>query len=339
MDEITESIPSPGINKGLSLAEVAAIAYRHGPITLRLALTIGICTDTIKTFLKRPCGSPQGRFFLVFPLQKGTLKMNTYHASTGLSIEGLGYTRHGTGPERVLALHDWLGDHSSYDSVIPYLDGAMFSYVFADLRGYGKSIQLTGNYTIQEIAADCLKLADSLGWQRFHLLGHSMTGMAVQRITADAPSRIKSVIAVCPISAAGNPLNDEALNFFASTGESDDNFCRLIKYVSGGLSDQWAKVKLRQNRETVSPACRLGYLTMFTKTNFVDDVRGLETPYLIVIAERDPGLDEELMTKTFLSWYPNAELLTIPNCGHYPMQECPPYFATIVEKFLHREIK
>ncbi|WP_368041760.1 alpha/beta fold hydrolase [Burkholderia lata] len=26
--------------------------------------------------------------------------------------------------------------------------------------------------------------------------------------------------------------------------------------------------------------------------------------------------------------------MTIPNCGHYPMQECPPYFAMIVEDFL-----
>ncbi|MQR02447.1 alpha/beta fold hydrolase [Glaciimonas sp. GS1] len=265
--------------------------------------------------------------------------MNPNNASIQPVIEGLGYTQHGTGPECVLVLHDWLGDHTSYDSVIPYLDGAMFTYVFADLRGYGKSFHITGNYTVQEIAADCLKLADSLGWQHFHLMGHSMTGMAVQRIAADAPSRIKSVVAVCPISAAGNQMNDEALNFFASTGESDDNFRRLIKYVSGGLSDQWANAKLRQNRETVAPACRLGYLNMLTKTNFVNDVRGLEMPYLIVIAERDPGLDEDAMKNTFLAWYPNAELLTIPNCGHYPMQECPPYFATIIEKFLHSQIR
>jgi len=260
--------------------------------------------------------------------------MNQHDSLIQASTARLGYVQHGTGPECVLVMHDWLGDHTSYEPVMPYLDGASFTYVFVDLRGYGKSIHICGNYNVQEIAADCLTLADRLGWQRFHLIGHSMTGMATQRIAADVPSRIKSAIAVCPISAAGNQLNEEALSFFSSTGESDDAFRRLIKFVTGGLSDQWADVKLRQNRERVAAGCRSGYLEMVTKTNFVEDVRGLETPYLIITGEKDPGLGEEAMKNTFLAWHPNATLLSIPNCGHYPMQECPPYFAMLIENFL-----
>ena len=114
----------------------------------------------------------------------------------------LSTTLHGTGSEHVLVLHDWNGDHTNYDPMLEYLDRATFTYAFADLRGYGKSQHLLGEYTVQEISRDCLRLADTLGWQRFHVLGHSMTGMAVQRIAADAPARIKSAIAVCPMSAA-----------------------------------------------------------------------------------------------------------------------------------------
>ena len=73
---------------------------------------------------------------------------------------------------------------------------------------------------------------------------------------------------------------------------------------------------------------------MFSKTNFVADVRGNRTSFQVVVAENDTGLDEAAMRETFLAWHPNAELTVIPNCGHYPMQECPPYFATIVERFL-----
>lgn len=260
--------------------------------------------------------------------------MNPRNCPDRSSTADLGYVRYGTGPECVLVMHDWLGDHTSYDCLMPYLDGTAFTYVFADLRGYGKSIELTGRYTVEEIAADCLALADRLGWQRFHVMGHSMTGMATQRIAADAPSRIKSAIAVCPVSAAGNQLTDEALAFFASTGENDDAFRQLIKFVTGGLSDQWANVKLRQNRRTVASGCRSGYLAMLTKTHFVDDIRGLETPFLILVGEKDPGLGEDAMRTTFLAWHPNAELQQIPNCGHYPMQECPPYFAGVIENFL-----
>lgn len=248
----------------------------------------------------------------------------------------IGYTQLGNGTEHVLVLHDWNGDHTNYDPIVPYLDGVTFTYAFVDLRGYGKSKAIAGDYTVREIALDCLRLADTLGWQRFHVIGHSMTGMATQRVAADAPSRIKSAIAVCPISAAGSPAPAEAVRFFASTTRDDDAFRRLIKFVSGGLSEQWVEAKLRQNRASVAPECRAGYLDMFTKTHFVDEVRGLATPFLVVIGDKDPGLDEAAMTNTFLAWHPNAELLTITNCGHYPMQQCPPYFATIIENYLRQ---
>ncbi|HEY4943329.1 MAG TPA: alpha/beta hydrolase [Rhizomicrobium sp.] len=248
----------------------------------------------------------------------------------------IGHTQHGSGPEHVLVIHDWNGDHSNYDPVLAYLDGDAFTYAFVDLRGYGKSRDITGDYTVGEISRDCLGLADRLGWQRFHVVGHSMTGMATQRIAADAPARVKSAIAVCPMSAAGSPAPEEALKFFASTTTSDDAFRRLITFVSGGLSGQWAEAKLRQNRATVNPACRAGYLAMFSRTNFVDEVRGLATPFLVVVGDHDPGIDAAAMQQTFLAWHPNAELSAIPNCGHYPMQECPPYFATAIENFLRK---
>lgn len=247
---------------------------------------------------------------------------------------GLGYLQHGTGPECVMVLHDWLGDRTNYTALLPYLDEAAFTYVFVDLRGYGESIHLSGACTVDEISADCLALADRLGWQRFHVIGHSMTGMATQRLAADAPSRIRSAIAVCPVSAAGNRLNDDARAFFASTTVDDDAFRRLVRFVTGGLSARWADVKLRQNRERVAPDCRLAYLDMLTGTDFVDDIRGLDTRFLVIVGDKDPGLDAAAMQATFLAWHPNARLVTIPNCGHYPMQECPPYFAMIVEDFL-----
>jgi len=38
--------------------------------------------------------------------------------------------------------------------------------------------------------------------------------------------------------------------------------------------------------------------------------------------------------KTASARHPNARLVTIPNCGHYPTQEYPPYFAMVIEDFL-----
>ena len=238
--------------------------HRRTEIGARIAHSIGSHYDD-RNF-KTPSPSAGRAFSFWLSPTKKDLEMNRLVLSTQSSSAGLGYVQHGTGPECVLVMHDWLGDHSNYDAAIPYLDGTRFTYVFVDLRGYGLSMQLSGAYTVEEIAADCLDLADRLGWQRFHLVGHSMTGMATQRIAADAPSRIKSAIAVCPISAAGNRLSPEALAFFTTTGDSDDAFRRLVKYVTGGLSDRWADFKLRQNRAMIAPECRSGGIPKHART-------------------------------------------------------------------------
>lgn len=256
-----------------------------------------------------------------------------YHAA---SAGRLGHVRLGNGPIPVLVLHDWLGDHDNYAALMPWLDAQAFSYVFADLRGYSHSMTLQGEYTVAEVAADCLRLADALGWTRFHVIGHSMTGMITQRLATDAPSRIASAIAVCTVSAAGNRLAPEAHAFFVSTIDEDAALARLFAFVTAGLCETWVRHKVRQNRERVAPGCRAGYLQMLTTADFVDEVRGLQTPMLVLVGDRDPGLDAAAMQHSFLAWHPHAQLQVIDGCGHYPMQECPLRFATLIEGFLKR---
>jgi 3-oxoadipate enol-lactonase len=111
----------------------------------------------------------------------------------------LGFTSYGNGPVRVLVLQDWFCDHSSWDAARPYLTPSRFSYIFADLRGYGTSREIEGNYTLEEAAGDAIALADKLGWNRFSLIGHWMSGLIVQRIAQLAPGRISRIVAIAPV--------------------------------------------------------------------------------------------------------------------------------------------
>lgn len=250
----------------------------------------------------------------------------------------IGHVVIGDGPHPVLVLHDWNGDHTTWAPTFPYLDRATFTWVFVDLRGYGLSRAIAGAHTLDEIAADCLDLADRLGFARFHVVGHSMTGMATQRLAVDAPERVVGAVAICPVSAAGGGLDEAAAAFFARTIDDDDAFRRLIRFVSGGLGAGWVEVKLRQNRERVDPACRADYLEMFATANFVDEVVGDETPFRVVVGDHDPGLDAVRMRETFLAQQRHADLVVIGNCGHYPMQECPPRLVEVMEEHLRRHL-
>src|SRR5215467_15896582 len=75
-----------------------------------------------------------------------------------------------------MALHGWCGSARGWGSLPDYLDGSAFTYVFPDLRGYGGRRDVTGEFTMAEAAADALALADELGWERFAMIGHSMSG-------------------------------------------------------------------------------------------------------------------------------------------------------------------
>ncbi|WP_144633661.1 alpha/beta fold hydrolase [Bordetella genomosp. 13] len=253
---------------------------------------------------------------------------------SSITPAALGYVQYGSGPAHVLVLHDWLGDRANYDAIIPHLDGSAFTYVFADLRGYGSSMHLPGAYTVDEIAADCLALADRLGWQRFYVMGHSMTGLATQRIAADAPERVAGAIAVCAVSAAGKPLDPPSYAFFRAVATDDDAFRRLVGVVAPGLPADQVEAKLLRHRQSTAPKSRVPYLDMFVHANFAQAVHGLPTRYLVVAGEHDQGLDVDMMQRTFMVQHPNARLHVMKNCGHYPMQERPREFAELVQGFL-----
>lgn len=257
------------------------------------------------------------------------------------TTDGLGHFLHGQGAEKVLALHDWMGDAANFEPLLPYLDLGRYTYAFADLRGYGRSRHLAGPYTVEQVAADAFRLADSLGWGRFHLLGHSMSGMAVQRMalddwTADA-RRLKSVAAVTPVSANGYPADEATRKFLWDLiGHRELSELGFSLLTGQRHSANWSRRKAERHLQTASKDALEGFYRMWLETDFSADIRRarIATPLLVVGGRQDlPGFQEEHLHNTFGTWYPSSQLTFITDAGHYPMQETPVYLATLIERF------
>lgn len=251
----------------------------------------------------------------------------------------IGYTTYGSGKEGVMVLHGWFGDHTVFAPMIPYLDTDTFTYAFMDYRGYGKSRDIKGNHTMQEIALDAIELADKLGWDHFHVIGHSMGGMALIRLAVNHPDRIKSGVALNPVPASGVPLDADSQALFDGAVNSDENRRAILDFTTGNrLSRQWLDYRVESSRKTTNIDAYADYLVVWTKTNFAEESKGLETPLLVCPGEHDGALTEEVMKQTYMEWYPNATLSVLPNCGHYPMQEIPVYLATTMENFMREHV-
>ncbi len=247
----------------------------------------------------------------------------------------IGHTTAGSGREGVIVLEGWFGDCTIFDPMLPYLDGDSFTYTFVDYRGYGKSIDMAGEHSMAEISADVIALANHLDWDRFHVIGHSMGGMAMQRVALDAPGRVKSGIALTPVPASGVPLDADGEALFSGAADKDENRRNILDFTTGGrLSRQWLDWRVRCSRETTTRDAFADYLTAWTKTDFADEVKGLDIPTLVLVGEHDGALTADVMKQTYLEWLPNARLEVLPNAGHYPMQESPVWLATVMEGFL-----
>jgi 3-oxoadipate enol-lactonase len=249
----------------------------------------------------------------------------------------LGFTTVGHGPVRVLVLHDWFCDHSSWDAALPYLSLGRFTYVFADLRGYGASREIEGACTLDEAAGDAIALADKLGWKQFSLIGHSMSGLIVQRIAQLVPGRIERIAAITPVSPAGMGLDRATVDLFRSIAMASDEerFAAVASMWGTRLSETWARYKLRRWRETANPAAVAKYVELWGCANISQAARGIETPMLIVGAAQDaPPFQAPALERSMLPFYPHAKVIALADSGHYPMQEQPPLLITALERFL-----
>jgi len=249
----------------------------------------------------------------------------------------LGHTLHGHGPERVVVYHDWMGDCSSWKPVLPYLDVERFTYALTDLRGYGRSIDLSGKYNEVEAAADTLALIDHLGWDRIHLVGFSMTGMVVERLAIDVPKRIKSIVAIAAVSAAGFKMPDELRQKASDSITDEEKFHDLLDFAMGSrLSPQWKNYKLRSARKTRTLAAARGYLDMFTLHDFSSEAGRIALPFLVICGKYDlPNEQIDAQRATFTQWHDNIEFAEIES-GHYPMQEAPVRLQTLMDGFMSR---
>ena len=252
----------------------------------------------------------------------------------------IGYKTLGHGERKVLALHGWFGDETCFDPMRDALSLDEFTYAFMACRGYGLSRQQRGEYSMKEISADALDLANALEWESFSLIGHSMGGMAVQRVLADAPKRVEKLVAVTPVPASGVPFDAESWKLFEGAARSLDNRRGIIDFSTGGrLSRAWIDRIARYSAETSAVEAFAAYLQAWAKTDFHREIMGNKLPVKIIIGAHDQALTEEAMKATYLAWYPNAELEIMANAGHYPMNETPVALATSIEAFLRRDAK
>jgi 3-oxoadipate enol-lactonase len=111
------------------------------------------------------------------------------------------WEQRGSGP-RLLFCN---GSGTTLQAVRPLLDlvAAKFDLLAWDYRGLGRSVPLTGPYTMADLAADAAGLLAIAGWDVCRVLGVSFGGMVAQEFAVTNPQRVERLALACTSAGGG----------------------------------------------------------------------------------------------------------------------------------------
>ncbi len=249
----------------------------------------------------------------------------------------LGHKIIGTGKKHILFLHELMGNYKNYEAIFPYLDKENFTYIFIDLRGYGLSKHIEGEYSCDEASSDVLNLIKMLNLKEVYLVAHSMSTMIAQNIAlVDKEEKlIKSLILVTPIPACGIKMSEKSKETLLNDmKDNKGNLEEIVYSASKRHNETWAKTRIKMAYNASIVKARVGYMNMYLNTDFEEEAKDIEIPIKIIVGKYDfPIFAIKQVKRKFETTYKDLEIVECQEAGHYPMLECPVYFASKLEEF------
>ncbi|HLK76931.1 MAG TPA: alpha/beta hydrolase [Streptosporangiaceae bacterium] len=248
------------------------------------------------------------------------------------------YLTVGSGDHHVLAIHGWFGSARGWSSFPEFIDPSAFTYAFMDLRGYGGRKDVAGEFTVDEVAADVLAVADDLGWDRFSVVGHSMGGKFAHRVLLAAPDRVRALVGLNPVPAGATPFDEQGWALFSGAADNPGNRAAIIDFTTGNkLTKTFINGVVQHSLDNSTVEAFAAYLQAWARSDFSAQAKvDTATPVKLIVGVNDPALSADVMEQTWRVFFPEAELTILPDAGHYPMFESPVSLATSIEEFLGR---
>jgi pimeloyl-ACP methyl ester carboxylesterase len=228
------------------------------------------------------------------------------------------YEVYGEG-DPVLFIHGGLANGDYWVNVIPAITDAGYQAIVMDSRGHGRSSFDETLISYEVMANDVLGLMDHLDIDKFDLVGWSDGGIIGLELAIHHPERLKKVVAYgANFDPTGVRLDiNENAYWNAFVERASEDYQTLSPHPErwdeflGNISNMWA-----------------------TEPNYTEEqLRSITTPFLILDGAKEEAIDLN-QTKLMALLIPGAELVIMPDTGHFAAFEQPEEFARIVLEYL-----
>ena len=213
----------------------------------------------------------------------------------------------------IVFLHGILAFTEAYKKILLSLSKQYF-VIGIDLPGHGRSTISSYPYDINNISQDVIRLTEKLGLNQFYLVGHSMGGLITLSICEQFPNRVIKGVSIASLyNVEGIEFNNNKYNFLSENGFRKNNnrnknyILKIFNHAYYRLDEEEKFSKTKDILESY----KKDLYPQFT----VSQVQSIETPILIVVAEKDRLIKPE-HTKSMAKLLKNGTLLSLPNANH-----------------------
>lgn len=249
-----------------------------------------------------------------------------------------------------------------------------FRFHYYDQRGCGESTRPVDRFESPNVyenmqtldktlglgaqIADIERIRRILGDDKLILIGHSWGGFLASLYAAEFPEHVEALVLVSPANTLVMPQPDAGSDLFASVREKlpedrraefDEfmaeymNFNTLFQKSDADLvamNEKFGEYYIQAVKETTMP--KQGkpggwmvwgmYISMGQRHDYRSALKNVTVPVLVIHGADD--LQSEAASRLYAQAFPNAEFVVIEHAGHFPFEEQPEQFSSILASFL-----
>jgi len=240
--------------------------------------------------------------------------------------------RSGAGPTLVF-LHYWGGSARTWGLVTDRLTDR--DILTLDFRGWSRSSNLPGPYTLRQLADDTIAVLADAGVSNYVLVGHSMGGKVAQLVAATRPAGLRGLVLVGsgPATPAAEITPDyQAELSHAYDSEESTAGARDHILTATPLSDE-LKAQIATDSRASTDAAR----SEWPLRGIAEDVSGhtqmVNVPTLVIAGENDHVEPAEVLRHNLVPYLSRAQFMIIPDTGHLIPLEAPAELADAISAF------
>lgn len=262
------------------------------------------------------------------------------------------------GAPKLLALHGWLDNAASFVPLSPWFGG--YDLVAPDLPGHGASAHLpvSAEYTLVTAARTALAIADALGWDRFHLLGHSLGGATASFVAAAVPQRVEKLLlieALGSLAESEERVGTRLREAFAGLAAANSKQLRVfpdiasavkVRMAANDLSEPVARLLVERGIAPVrsehhqggyawrsDPRLTLTSALRMSEGQMRSLIRAIECPTCMIWADPAQSYMPDSLRRERASLLRQGELHTLPGTHHLHMEK-PGAVGEVFQNFL-----